>query len=146
MSSDFQELSIWQRIWYVCAGATAVLAATSINQFPSLSRYQVSLLEWFVNPLYSGWIWAFMALEVTCVVAGVRLLLQGRHKTPDRSRVNWILGFLLLGWISGVAFFVRLSGEIPAVLFTFSLVSIAGIGLMYWFLLRRIELKEELFP
>jgi hypothetical protein len=147
MNADSQDLSSWQRLWYICAGAAAVLVITSINQFPSLSSYRVSLVGWFFNPLYSGWLWALIALEAICVGSSLFILVQAyRQKVLSRIQTNQAFGFLLLGWISAVGFFVRLNGEIPILLLWVSLISMVGMGILYWFMRHRIDIQEELFP
>jgi hypothetical protein len=147
MSSEKDPLSKWQRLWYFCAGATAVLAITAINQFPSLSAYQVTLTGWFVNPLYSGWIWALIALGTVCVASGfILLLLPRRQQIPVQSSINWAFGFFLLGWIAAMAFFVRVSGEIPSLFLWVALVAIVALGSLYWLLRYRIDAREEFFP
>jgi hypothetical protein len=147
MNADSQDLSSWQRLWYICAGAAAVLVITSINQFPSLSSYRMSFAGWFFNPLYSGWLWALIAHEAICVGSGLFLLVQAyRQKVLSRIQTNQAFGFLLLGWISAVGFFVRLNGEIPILLLWVSLISMVGMGILYWFMRHRIDIQEELFP
>ncbi|MCG8351667.1 MAG: hypothetical protein MI924_28195 [Chloroflexales bacterium] len=147
MTTDVQNLTVWQRLWFICAGATSVLVATAVNEFPSLSTYQVTLIGWFFNPVYSGWIWALLALEITCIGAGITLLVRSNHRQiPIRSRINQAFGFLALAWIAGVVFFIRLSGEIPLLLLWFATMTLIVLGTLYWLWRRRIEVKEELFP
>jgi hypothetical protein len=140
-------LSSWQHLWYFCAGAIAALAISAINKFPSLSTYQVTLTGWFFNPLYSGWIWALIALGTTCAASGlVLLLLPSGRQFPAETRINWAFGFFLLGWIATMAFFVRVSGEIPTLFLWVALVAILALSALYWVLRYRLDAREELFP
>lgn len=147
MSTGTQDMSSWQRLWSICAGATSVLVVTSVNQFPSLRDYEVTLLGWFFNPVYSGWIWSLLALESTCIGSGIILLTQPRwREIPARSRINWAFAFFALAWVAAVAFIVRLHGETPMLLLWIAAISVVILGAGYWFWRRRIEMQEEMFP
>jgi xanthine/uracil permease len=147
MNENNHNLSLWQHIWYVCAGATGVMVVMSINEFPSLSEYQVTLLGWFINPLYSGLIWAMIALELTCIISGLILLFKRDFRdVPKSSRYNWALGFFLLGWIAALSFFIRLDNEIPTLLLWLAVGALVIVAALYWSLRRRMDAREELFP
>lgn len=147
MNTDSNGLDTWKCIWYICMGATSVLAVQSINQLPSLSAYQITFLEWFVNPLYSGLIWAMIALEVACIVSGLFLLLApGVRHIRWQRRINWGFGFFILGWVAALSFFVRLDYEIPTFLLWIAVAALAVLAGLYWFLRHRMDVQEDIFP
>lgn len=147
MNTPTHGLTTWQRIWYACAGATAVLTFQSINQLPSLSSYQVTFLEWFVNPLYSGLIWTMIVLEITFIVSGIILLLApGLRHIRLLSRINWAFGFFVLGWIAALSFFFRLGLEVPPMLLILALLVLVLITGVYWVLRYRLDVQDEIFP
>lgn len=147
MTLEPHGLSGWQRLWFICVGATSALVATSVNQFPSLSEYNVTLLSWFFNPVYSGWIWALLAVEAVCIGSGIVLLTQTRwRKMFILSRLNWAFAFFALAWLAGVAFLVRFNGETPVLLLWLALVAIVILSVAYWLWRRQIEAQEVIFP
>ncbi len=137
----------WQYLLAGCIGGCSVLLITAVQPFPPTpdGMYFETVAEWFVNPVYGGWLWACAAIGLLSGLAGLLLIVRPRYHQLE-GRLNMAVAFFMVAWLSFLAFLLReelfLSNSLALLLLLILGVIFGG----YWWLRHRLDQREQTFP
>lgn len=135
-------LHLWKKGLYIAWGAGLMLLLMALLQMHRM--YKSDVWEWYI---------AWLILEALVTTPGFILLFLPRwRQIPLRERMDTAYGYFAVAWLGLFAFGVQ-TGSDPRNwdygIMTIASLIIVGIGLLialtYW-LLRRAEMREEVFP
>lgn len=141
-------LTFWKHLRLICVGAFVALSLSAINEFPSFpSQMFFTLVTWWFNPLYGGWLWAWLLLEAITALSGLFLLLAPHaQRTPLASRLNLAFGYWGLTWLGLLPFIARLRGETPPFLLWVATTLVIVLCALYVLVRRRVDIHADMFP
>ncbi|MBU2496420.1 MAG: hypothetical protein KJ935_08005 [Candidatus Omnitrophica bacterium] len=135
-------LHLWEKGLYIAWGAGLMLLLMALLQMHRM--YKSEVWEWYI---------AWLILEALVAPPGFFILFLPRwRRIPLRERMDTAYGYFAVAWLGLFAFGVQ-TGSDPRNwdygIMTIASLIIVGIGLLialtYW-LLRRVEMREEAFP
>lgn len=80
------------------------------------------------------------------LLAGILAFHKKWRKVQLSKRLDLIFGFLLAGWVTLLSIGVQNSFEVEGIYIVIVLIYLLGLGLGYWWLRRKNDKAEEVFP